>query len=416
MTKESMNPLEITQRRLNVGCGEMQLDENIYRILKEPMRTMEVSIPVRMDNGETKMFLGYRAMHNDALGPAKGGVRFHPDVNFDEIKALSIWMSLKCSIANIPYGGSKGGVAVNPSELSTGELERLSRGYIQAIYKYLGVNIDIPGPDVGTNGQVMAWMLDEYIKLTGDTSMGATTGKPINWGGSKKRIEATGFGISVITKAILDEKGMDINGASVALQGFGNVGSFSGKYLQEKGAKLVSIAKRDFAIYNESGLDYEDLRDFLKKDRDLRNYPHAKVISLDEFWSLKIDVMIPAALENAITSDIAKKINAKIIVEAANGPTTPEGDEVLEEKGITLVPDVLANTGGVIVSYFEWVQNNYGYSWDSDIILEREEELLTKAFDDLWEFKKTFKCSLRKAAYTHGIRRITEVMKLRGWV
>lgn len=416
MINESLNPLTIAQQRLDFACGMLEYDESIYDILKEPIRVIEVSIPVKMDNGKTKVFKGYRSMHNDALGPAKGGIRFHQDVSLDEIKALSIWMSLKCAIANLPYGGSKGGIIVDPSELSTGELERLSRGYIQATHKYLGLNIDIPAPDVNTNEQVMAWMLDEYIKLTGNYSMGMITGKPLKWGGSKNRIEATGFGISIITKAILDKQKLDIKDATVALQGFGNVGSFSAKYLEKKGAKVVSIAKRDFAIYNELGFNYEDLRDFLTKDKDLRNYPNTKIISVDEFWSLNVDVMIPAALENAITSKNAGKINAKIIVEAANGPTTPDADQILLDKGIMLVPDILANAGGVIVSYFEWAQNQYGYYWNSDVILEREEDLLTKAFDDLWEFKEAHNCTFRKAAYKHAVKRIVEVMKLRGWV
>lgn len=416
MKNESLNPLKSAQDRLSFGCGMLELDESIYNILKEPKRVIEVSIPVKMDDGNIEVFKGYRAMHNDALGPAKGGIRFHPDVNLDEVKALSIFMSLKCAIANLPYGGSKGGVIVDPKKLSTNELERLSRGYIQAIYKYIGVDIDIPAPDVNTNGQIMAWMLDEYIKLTGNYSMGMITGKPLIWGGSKNRIEATGFGISVITKAILDEKGIDIKGATVALQGFGNVGSFSAKYLQEKGAKVVSIAKRDFAIYNESGFNYEDVRTFLVKDRDLRNYPNAKIITLDEFWALNVDVLVPAALENAITKKNADTINAKFIVEAANGPTSSDADQILEDKGIIVVPDILANSGGVTVSYFEWAQNQYGYYWNEDIILEREEDILINAFNDLWRFKESRNCTFRKAAYKHGIKRITEVMELRGWV
>ena len=414
--KESLNPLKNVQHRLDFACGMLELDKSVYDVLKEPARVIEVSIPVRMDDGKIKVFKGYRSMHNDALGPAKGGIRFHPDVSMDEVKALSIWMSLKCAIANLPYGGAKGGIIVDPNELSSGELERLSRGYIQAIYKYLGEGIDIPAPDVNTNGQIMAWMLDEYTKLTGNNSMGMITGKPLKWGGAKGRIEATGYGISVITKEVLDRVGKDIEGSTVALQGFGNVGSFSAKYLEEKGAKVVSIAKRDFAIYNEDGIYYENVRDFLTKDRDLRNYPNAKVISLEEFWSLKVDVMIPAALENAVTRDIAEKINAEIIVEAANGPVTPDADTVLLDKGKIVVPDILANAGGVTVSYFEWVQNRYGYYWNVEKTMKREEDVLIDAFNDLWNFKESRNCTFRKAAYKHGVKRITEVMKLRGWI
>lgn len=416
MTRENLNPLTNVQKRLKFACGMLELDDSVYELLKEPKRVIEVSIPVRMDSGKVRVFKGYRSLHSDALGAAKGGIRFHPDVNIDEVKALSIWMSLKCAIANLPYGGGKGGIIVDPSELSAGELERLSRGYIAAVYKYLGENIDIPAPDVNTNGKVMAWMVDEYIKLTGNNAMGVITGKPLHWGGSKGRIEATGYGVSVITKAVLDEIGIDIKGATVAVQGFGNVGSFSAKYLQEKGAKVVSIAKKDFAIYNESGIDYEDVRDFLTKDKDLRNYTNAKVISLEDFWSLNVDVIVPAALENAITAEGADKINAKVIVEGANGPVTPDADKILEDNGIVVVPDILANSGGVTVSYFEWVQNQYGYYWDEDKIMRREEAVLIEAFNDLWRFKESRNCTFRKAAYKHGVKRITDVMKIRGWV
>lgn len=416
MIKENLNPLRSVEKRLKFACGMLELEDSAYDILKQPKRTIEVSIPVKMDNGKTRIFIGYRSLHSDALGPGKGGIRFHPDVNMDEIKALSVWMSLKCGIANVPYGGAKGGVIVDPSQLSKAELERLSRGYIREIYKYLGENIDIPAPDVGTNGQIMAWMVDEYSKITGNNSMGVITGKPLEWGGSKGRVEATGFGIAVITKAILDEVGIEMKGATVALQGFGNVGSFSAKHLQEKGAKIVSIAKRDFAIYNESGIDYESVRDFLTKDKDLKNYNGSKIISLEEFWSLQVDVLVPAALENAITTENAPKIKAKVIVEAANGPTTPDADKILEDNGIVVVPDILANSGGVTVSYFEWVQNKYGYYWDEEEIMSKEEDILIQAFNDLWTFKESRNCTFRKAAYKHGVKRITTVMKIRGWI
>jgi glutamate dehydrogenase len=413
--KENLNPLKSVQERLKFACGMLELEDEVYEILKEPQRVIEVSIPVKMDDGKTKVFKGYRSFHNDALGPAKGGIRFHPDVNIEEIKALSIWMSLKCAIVSVPYGGAKGGITVDPSKLSNSELEKLSRGYIDAIYKYLGEKVDIPAPDVNTNGQIMAWMADEYIKLTGSNSMGIITGKPLSWGGSEGRIEATGHGIAVISKAILKEVGIDIKNATAAVQGFGNVGSFSVKHLQKQGVKVVSIAKKEFAIYNENGLDYYDIAEFIKKDRDLRNYPNAKEISLDEFWGLNVDLLVPAALENAITEDGADKINARVIVEGANGPVTPGADKILEDKGIIVVPDILANSGGVTVSYFEWIQNQYGYYWSEEEVIEKEEEVLMKAFDDLWKFKVSRNCTFRKAAYKHGVKRITEVMKLRGW-
>ncbi len=251
----------------------LELDESIYNVMKEPYRLMEVSIPVRMDNGTTKVFKGYRSNHSDSLGPAKGGIRFHPNVTRDEVKALSIWMSLKCAIANLPYGGAKGGITVDPSQLSEKELEQLSRGYIRAIHKYLGEKTDIPAPDVNTNGQTMAWMLDEYIRLTGNQSLGMITGKPLSWGGSKGRIEATGYGIAVIAKEAMDKMGIEVEHATVAVQGFGNVGSYSAKFLEAKGAKVVAIAKKDYAVYKEDGLKTDELFPFLETDRDLRNFP-----------------------------------------------------------------------------------------------------------------------------------------------
>lgn len=417
MEKEGINPLEGVQEQVKYACDALGLEPEVYELIKEPLRMIEILIPVKMDNGKIKVFKGYRAMHNNALGPGKGGIRFHPNVNSDEVKALSIWMSLKCAIVNVPYGGAKGGVTVDPSKLSNGELEKLSRGYIDGIHKYIGQKIDIPAPDVGSNGQVMAWMVDEHLKLTGDNPLGGViTGKPISWGGSKGRVEATGYGIAIICKAILKETGRDIKNSTIGVQGFGNVGGFSVKNLQIQGAKVVSIARRDFAIYNEDGLDYDDISEFITKDKDLRNYPNAKVISLDEFWSLNVDVLVPAALENAITSEIADKINCPIIVEAANGPLTPGADTILEEKEVMVVPDIIANSGGVIVSYFEWIQNQYAYYWSEEEIVQRQEAMLMEAFNDLWEFKQLHKFSFRNAAYNYGIKRITDIMKTKGWI
>lgn len=415
MIKENLNPLKNVQERLKLTCEQLGTHDNIYEILKEPNTVMEVSIPVKMDNGSIKVFKGYRSKHNDSLGPGKGGIRFHPGVNMDEVKALSIWMSLKCSIANLPYGGAKGGIIVDPSELSIGELERLSRGYIDAIYKHIGPQLDIPAPDVNTNGQIMAWMVDEYCKLTGDINLSVITGKPIIWGGSKGRIQATGYGVYVISQAMLVKAGINVNGATISVQGYGNVGSYSAKYLQEQGAKVVSIAKKDFAIYNENGFDYDEVIEFLEKDKNLRNYPNATIISLDEFWSLNVDLLIPAALENAITVEIAEKVNAKIIVEGANGPVTPHADDILEERGIIVVPDVLANAGGVTVSYFEWLQNRYGYTWEENEVFEKEEAILISAFDDIWKFKENRNSTFRKAAYEYAVNKIANVMDTRSW-
>lgn len=416
MIKENLNPFESAQYQLKVACEELGLEDSVYDVLKEPFRVTQFSILVKMDDNKTRIFKGYRSLHNDALGPGKGGIRFHQDVSVDEVKALSIWMSLKCAVANLPYGGGKGGVIVDPSKLSKGELERLARGYIGRTYKYIGEDSDIPAPDVNTNSQVMAWMLDEYNKLTGSISLGAITGKPLTLGGSKGRTEATGFGVALIGKAVLNELDINIRQATVAVQGFGNVGSYSAKWMQKHGSRVVSIAKKDFAIYNEDGIDYDEVSSFITKDRDLKNYSKAKTISLDEFWALNVDVLIPAALENAITAENAGAINASIIVEGANGPVTPEADKILEEKGITVVPDILANSGGVTVSYFEWAQNQYGYSWEEDEVLDKEELVLMNAFNDIWSFKEEKKCTFRNAAYMYSVKRIADAMKSRGWV
>lgn len=422
MSEENLNPLESAQKQIKIACDILELDSAVYEILKEPQRVIEISIPVRMDDGSLKVFKGYRALHNNAVGPGKGGIRFHPDVNMDEVKALSIWMTFKCCVTGIPYGGAKGGVTVNPKELSQGELERLSRGYIQGIYKYIGDKIDIPAPDVNTNPQIMAWMVDEYIKLSGHHELGVITGKPVLWGGSKGRNEATGIGVAFTVREILKKYNIDIVNAKVAVQGFGNVGSFTVKNVQGMGAKIVALAHHNrergsYAIYNEDGLDFDDLYDYYytKGNRNFLKYPKGEIISDQDFWQLDVDVVIPAALENVITSDLAEKINARIVCEAANGPTTPDADQVLENRGIPLTPDILTNSGGVTVSYFEWVQNLYGYYWEEDEIVEKLEKAMVNAFNDIWNIKEEYNVSMRKAAYLHSVKKVADVMKLRGW-
>jgi len=422
MTKENLSPLESAQKQVKLACEALELDQAVYELLKEPQRVIEISIPVKMDDGSVKVFKGYRSLHNEAIGPGKGGIRFHPAVNLDEVKALSIWMTFKCCVTGIPYGGAKGGIAVDPTSLSQGELERLSRGYVRGLYKYLGEKIDIPAPDVGSNGQVMAWMVDEYIKLTGNHDLGVITGKPVEWGGSKGRSEATGFGVAVIMREAAKKYGIDINGATVAVQGFGNVGSYTVKNVQDLGARVVALAEwtpshGTYAIYNKDGLDFDDLYDhfYTKGNRNFLEYPKAELISLDDFWNLEVDILIPAALENAITKDIAEKLKVKLICEAANGPTTPEADEVLERRGIPLTPDILTNSGGVTVSYFEWVQNLYGYYWEEEEVVEKQEIAMVNAFNDIWKIKEEYDVSMRKAAYMHSVKKVADVMKLRGW-
>lgn len=420
MSNEKLNPFESAQSQIKMACDALGLEPAVYELLKEPQRVIEISIPVKMDDGSIKVFKGYRSMHNDAVGPGKGGIRFHPGVNMDEVKALSIWMTFKCCVTGIPYGGGKGGVTVDPQTLSKGELERLSRGYIQGLHKYLGEKIDVPAPDVNTNGQIMAWMTDEYIKLTGNHSIGVITGKPVEWGGSKGRNEATGFGVAVIAREFAKKYGIELNGAKVAIQGFGNVGSFTVKNVQGQGAKIVAIGEwaRDvgtYAIYNEDGLDYEDMAKYMKEHRNLVNYPNGKMITLDEFWTLDVDVLIPAALENAITTEVAEKVNAKLICEAANGPITPDADAVLERRGIPVSPDILTNSGGVTVSYFEWVQNLYGYYWTEQEVVEKQELAMIQAFNAVWKIKEEHNVPMRKATYMHSVKKVADVMKLRGW-
>ncbi len=421
MSKDNLNPLISAQKQIKDACDALGLEPEVYELLKEPKRTIEISIPVRMDDGSLQVFKGYRAVHNDAIGPGKGGVRFHPAVNLDEVKALSVWMTFKCGVMGVPYGGGKGGIAVDPLKLSKGELERLSRGYVDGLHKYLGEKIDIPAPDVGSNGQVMAWMVDEYIKLNGnENTLGVITGKPVAWGGSEGRNEATGFGVSVIAREAAKELGIEMKGAKVAIQGFGNVGSYTVKNVQKQGATIVAIGEwapnvGTYAIYNKNGLDFDDMKAYFDEHRNLVDYPKAEKIALEDFWKLNVDILIPAALENAITTEEANVINAKLICEAANGPITPDADEVLEKRGIPVTPDILTNAGGVTVSYFEWVQNLYGYYWSEKEVEEKQEVEMVKAFNAIWEAKNKYNVTVRKAAYMNSVAKVAEVMKFRGW-
>ncbi len=420
MSKETLNPLVGAQARLKKACDALGADPAVYELLKEPQRIIEISIPVKMDDGSIKTFKGYRAAHSDAVGPYKGGIRFHQNVNADEVKALSIWMSIKCQVTGIPYGGGKGGITVDPSELSQRELEELSRGWVRGMYKYLGEKVDVPAPDVNTNGQIMAWMQDEYNKLTGTQTIGVFTGKPVTYGGSKGRNEATGFGVAVTMREACKALGMDLSKSTVAVQGFGNVGSFTVKNIMKLGGKVVAIAEYDkkegaYAIYKDSGFTFDELIEAKKKDGSLLNVPGAKKISLDDFWGLQVDVIAPCALENAIKENEANLIKAKLVCEGANGPTTLEADEILYKKGIVVTPDILTNAGGVTVSYFEWVQNLYGYYWTEKEVEEKEERAMVDAFNPIWALKKEKNVSFRQATYMTSIKKIAEAMKVRGW-
>lgn len=416
--ENSLNPLESIKKVLKKSCDILNLQEDVYEILKQPQRIIEVNIPVKMDNGKVKVFRGYRSQHLDIMGPFKGGIRFHQNVNRDEIKALSMWMSLKCSLTNLPYGGAKGGIIVDVNLLSENELEKLSRGYVREIYKYIGDRFDIPAPDVNTNEKIMSWMLDEYIKLTGNNNIAAFTGKAIEFGGSYGRKEATGVGVSHIARESLKKLGVDIKSAKISIQGFGNVGSNTARYLEKMGAKIVSISEFDkekgvYTIYNENGFDIDDLILHFNKNFSLIDYKYKKLISLDEFYKLDVDLLIPCALENAISEKEANVINAKLIVEGANGPVDYLADEILEKRNIIVVPDILANSGGVIGSYFEWTQNISGMDMTKDEVLNRIEYKILFAYDNVLKIKEKYNVTLRLSCYIYAIERIYKALQLR---
>lgn len=416
MANENMNPLIGAQSRVKSACERLGLSNEVYEILKQPMRMIEVSIPVKMDDGSVRVFTGFRTQHNTAIGPSKGGVRFHPMVSRDEVAALSIWMTFKCAVTGIPYGGGKGGIIVDPKELSSGELERLCRGYVDAIYPILGEKSDIPAPDVNTNAQIMSWFIDEYIKLSGEQSLGVFTGKPVELGGSHGRTPATGLGIAIIIAQSLKTMNKDINGATLAIQGFGNVGSYTAKCAYDMGAKIVSIAEWNTTIHNPDGIDIDALLEFKSKNSgNILGFPGASEITQNQFWGLDVDVLCPCAMENTINTETAPLIKTNLIVEGANGPTTIDAEKILSERGVTIIPDILANAGGVTVSYFEWVQNRYGYYWDATDVAQREERAMINAFNAIYQVKTQYNVSMREAAYMHSIQRVATAMKLRGW-
>lgn len=415
MSDKEMNVFEIAQKQVDDVAKLMELNPGLHAALREPKRVVEVNFPVKMDDGSIRVFKGFRSQHNNAIGPYKGGIRFHQNVTYDEVKALSIWMSIKCAVTGIPYGGGKGGVVVDPRELSEGELERMSRAYIKAIHEVIGAAIDVPAPDVNTNPKIMGWMVDEFEAIKGYAEPGVITGKPISLGGSLGRTEATGRGVDITVREALKKEGMDLKGATVAVQGFGNVGSFTSKIIQDMGAKVVAVVDVYGGAYNPDGMCMYDMIDWVKKTGSVKEFPGSKPIDTKELFALPVDVLIPAALENQINKDTAPTIQAKVVVEAANGPTTPEGDEILAQRGIPLYPDVLANAGGVTVSYMEWVQNNYGFYWTEAEVNQRLEELMVKAFNDGYAMKEKYNTTMRKGVYINAINKIAQAMKDRGW-
>ncbi|MBM7840128.1 glutamate dehydrogenase [Alkalihalobacillus xiaoxiensis] len=407
--------LSSTQSIIHTALTKLGYSEEMYELLKEPIRMMTVRIPVRMDDGSTKIFTGYRAQHNDAVGPTKGGVRFHPDVTETEVKALSIWMSLKAGIVNLPYGGGKGGIICDPRNMSFREVERLSRGYVRAISQIVGPTKDIPAPDVFTNSQIMAWMLDEYSRIREFDSANFITGKPLVLGGSHGRESATAKGVTICVTEAAKKQGIDMEGARVIIQGFGNAGSFLAKFMADAGALVVGIADAYGALYDENGLDIDYLLDRRDSFGTVTKL-FKDTISNAELLEQECDILVPAAIENQITSQNAKNIKASIVVEAANGPTTLEATKILSDRGILLVPDVLASSGGVTVSYFEWVQNNQGYYWSDEEVEGKLQTVLVEAFDHIYQLAKRRKVDMRLAAYMVGVRRMAEASRFRGWV
>jgi len=387
------------------------------KALLEPKRSLEVTFPVRMDDGNIKLFKGYRVQHTDVVGPSKGGIRFHPKVELDEVKALATLMSVKCAVIGLPYGGGKGGVTCNPKELSEGELERLSRGYIRAIAQFISPEKDVPAPDVYTNPKIMGWMADEYSALKQCNDFAVITGKPLSIGGSAGRGSATARGGYFVIKALCEKMGISLKDAKVSIHGFGNAGSNAAKVLAAEGVKIVAICDSKTGICDPAGIDIELAQKIKGETGSLSGYPKGEKISTDELLEVECDILIPASLEEIINKDNAHLVKAKIVAELANGPTTPEADEILIKNGVTLIPDILTNAGGVTVSYFEWVQNRMGYYWTAEEVDEKLEKLMYKAFEGIHQFKNENKCKdYRVAAFAIASKRLVQAMKDRGWV
>ena len=414
---QTYNPYDQMLEVLDKAAGMLGLEEKDYIRIKYPERELKVSIPVQMDDGSVKIFDGYRIQHSTSRGPGKGGIRYHQDVNIDEVKALAAWMSFKCAVVNIPYGGAKGAVRVDPRELSRAELERLTRRYTAMILPVIGPDCDIPAPDVGTNAEVMGWIMDTFSMMRGYTIPSVVTGKPIEIGGSLGRREATGRGVMFITREILHRLGMPVAGSRVAVQGMGNVGATAALLLHREGAQVIAVSDVSGGIYNPKGLDMPTLHQYLATGGVyLKDYNDGKVqhITNNELLTLDCDVLIPAALENQINVDNATQVKAHVIVEGANGPTTVEADQILDRSGKVVVPDILANAGGVVVSYFEWVQNIQSLNWDETEINSDLEKIMIRAFNEVWAAKEKKQTTMRMGAYMVAVDRIARAKKIRG--
>jgi len=409
------NPFEAMVQRFDVAARILELDEGFYEYLVAPSRIHITAIPVVMDSGRIKMFEGYRVIHSDILGPSKGGIRYAPDVHLDEVKALAAWMTWKCAVVNVPFGGAKGGVNCNPREMSPGELERLTRRYTANLIDVFGPDRDIPAPDMNTNEQIMAWILDTYSMNAKRTENAVVTGKPIMLGGSPGRREATGRGVMTVTIAAMDRIGLRPADSTVAVQGFGNVGSVAADLLARQGCRVVAVSDVTGAYYNAKGLDIPAMQQYCAAGGGtLEGFKDAQRITNDELLTLDVDVLVPAAKEDQITKRNAANIKAKIIAEGANGPTTPGADEILNENGCLVIPDILANAGGVTVSYFEWVQDRQGYFWTEDRVNRRLDRMMHAAFESVYEAASSHKISLRIGAYVLGIDKVATALKLRG--
>lgn len=412
--KGEINPFESMLIRFNQAAKIYNLDEGLYNYLIHPVKQVIISIPVVMDNGKLEVFEGYRVIHDNILGPSKGGIRFAPDVDLDEVKALASWMSWKCAIASIPFGGAKGGVRCDPSKLSMNELEKITRRYTASLLEVLGPDTDIPAPDMNTNEQIMAWIMDTYSMHERKNVTAVVTGKPVILGGSRGRREATGRGVMISAMAALEKKGTDPEKVTCAVQGFGNVGSVSAKLLSEKGIKIIAISDITGGYYNENGINISDAIDYVEKNGTLENGNFGDKITNEELLELKCYMLVPAAKEDQITGKNAHKIQARLIVEGANGPTSADADQILNDNGIMVIPDILANSGGVIVSYFEWVQDRIGYFWDETDVNNRLTRMMTEAFENVYKTAMNYHTNLRIGAYIYAIDKVSRVLKLRG--
>lgn len=416
MPNPAPSPWAIAQQQVRNACLSLGVEEAAYQLLKQPEKMLEVVIPVRMDDGSVKVFQGWRCQHSTALGPAKGGIRFHPQTDADEVKALATWMTFKSAVVGLPFGGGKGGIRCNPKELSQRELEGLTRGYVRAVADFLGPQKDVPAPEVYTDAQIMAWIMDEYSALRGSSIPAVVTGKPVAAGGSLGRDTATARGAVYCVKEAASRLKLDLRGASYAVNGYGNAGSFAAAYMDDFGAKLVACNDSRGGAYNPNGMDAREVMAWKERHGTVRGFPGSTDLSVKDLYALPVDVIIPAALENTITEEVASGVKVKVIVEAANGPTTPAADDILNQKGVLVVPDILASAGGVTASYFEWVQNLQGFYWTAEEVDKRLEKIVLDSFSAVWKMHEDKKVSMREAAFLLGVKRVVDAMRIRGWL